>query len=233
MKVSELLKGSFNLLKGNIVIALPAAIANILNLLLIERALISRLRTDNTGELSPEQIFSHMGSLLAVFLIKGVVDLLAHGSAIGMANEAMKKGRTSISSMVLSIKANFSSFIIAGFIVSLFATMGFMVYIIPGLIFMFFVIFTFPAIVVEGLSPLEAIKRSTKIVTSRVSDAFLFFVIFIALHMASGFIGVQLSTVPVFGQFLWIAVTGLLGGFASIYVLKGFIEFTKKVPESD
>lgn len=226
MDIYRVLRESFDTFRGNLVIAVPPTLAIFLNFLIIERTLSPRLLADGPGEFTPEEVFTRLSTMfmvvLSLWIVNGVINLFALGATLGMAKEAINDVRPTVTHGVKSIQDNFSTFIIAGVSISVITTLGLMIFYIPGFAFMFFAIFTFPAIVIEGLGPLDAFKRSVGIISSNSRDTFIFFVSLIALFLAGVFAASVLCTVPVFGQFMGLVVTGMVGGFTAVYMLKAY-----------
>ncbi|MBN1763235.1 MAG: hypothetical protein JW878_09225 [Methanomicrobia archaeon] len=156
-ELGDILRSGFETWKKNLTICLPFVFSLLLTLiagaLIIGGALMMVLGpvlpsltpalTSTPGEISPEFVqqlqpllLQNIGILVAAFLITGISVLLIttffSAGAIGMATEAMKTGRTSLSDMTDYGSRKFVSLLGANLIVALIALAG-VIFLIPGL----------------------------------------------------------------------------------------------------
>jgi membrane-anchored glycerophosphoryl diester phosphodiesterase (GDPDase) len=97
--------------------------------------------------------------------------------------------------------------------------------ILPGLAAMFVLMFTFPSIIMHGLMPSEAVKKSYNIVRANFSDSLLLFAVLAAIIIAITVVSLMFSVIPVLGQFIGVILNGVMGGFSALVLLKAYIIF--------
>ena len=97
---------------------------------------------------------------------------------IGMAQEALTRGATSLNTGLDTVKRAFIPVVIASVLLCIIIGIGFMLLFIPGLVALFFLLFTLPAVVLDNFGAVDAIKKSIDIVKANV---FRHLVLFIAL----------------------------------------------------
>jgi hypothetical protein len=207
--LGDILKEGLEALKKNYVLAVPAVIAALVKVVLGSFVIIST-------------------EAIAVMFIVGltglVIDYFAHGVTLAMAREALEKGETSIKTGIDVASSFLFHFLMTSILLSMIVGAGLML-ILPGLAAMFVLMFTFPSIVMHGLTPSEAIRRSYNLVRANLSDSLLLFAVLAAIIIAITIMSLMFSAIPVLGQFMGVILNGVMGGFSALVLLRAYIIF--------
>jgi len=207
-EISVIFKEAFEVVKRNYILAVPTVIATFV-VTFLALALLK----------NPE----NMTAMATMGLVGLAFDFFAHGVTIAMAREALATGQTSIKTGASVAAAFFIHFVVTSVAIAAVVSVGFMLLILPGLVAMFFLMFVFPAIVMHGLGPVDAMKYSYRLVRSRLNDSLMLFIAITGITIGLGLINLTLASVPIVGQFVSVILTGLFGGFSAVVVLRAFI----------
>jgi membrane-anchored glycerophosphoryl diester phosphodiesterase (GDPDase) len=204
-----ILKEGFEALKRNYVLAVPTVIAALVKVILGSFIIIST-------------------EAIAVMLIIGlaglVIDYFAHGVALAMAREVLEKGETSLKTGIDVASSFLFHFLVTSILLSVIVGAGLML-ILPGLAAMFVLMFTFPSIIMHGLTPSEAIRNSYNLIRSNFSDSLLLFAVLAAIIIAITVVSLMFAAIPVLGQFIGVVLNGAMGGFSALVLLRAYIIF--------
>lgn len=156
-----------------------------------------------------------------------MVNLFAQGVTMAMAREALQKGATGLGTGTRAASANLSLFLGAALIMSVVISVGLALFVIPGVIAVFFLMFTFPSIVVEGLGPLEAIKRGFAVVRANLKSAALLFVVLVAISFLFGVLNMIFMNLPVVGPVISLLLSGVFGGYIAIVIVRAYMDLAE------
>lgn len=214
MDFEKIIKEGARLVKDNYVLALPTVLMTFL-----------------TAFISIGVIHTHedMTQMALMGLLSIVLSIFAHGVTLAMALEAMQKGKTSIKTALNVSGAFFFHFMITALVMAVIVSVGLALIVLPGLVAIYLLMFTFPAIVVHGLGPLQALAASFKLVRSNFKPTFQFFILLMAISFMMTIINLILTQIPVLGQLAGVVISGFMGGFFSVMVLRAYLVLKRGV----
>ena len=151
-------------------------------------------------------------TVLIMPFVAGAVSRIVSAAYLG---ERMTAGQA-----LRAVRSKWWAFIVAWILVHLLEGIGFLLCVLPGLLVMALSVAVAPAIAVEGLGPLQAMRRSFRLVKPRLWP--VLGIVLLSGLMAS-FVGSALSTVPTMMAFVvglrwgWIllAAGSILSGLVS------------------
>lgn len=161
-----------------------------------------------------------LGGLLLALVFVVLVMLLNHvasAAVVVMARDAMAPREPSIGAAVEAVMARLGAVVIASIILSVIVGIGFLLFVIPGLIALFFLMFTMPAVLLDGLGPVEAIGRSATLVKENLGPAIGFFIGVIVAMVVAWIVLLIVGFVPLIGPLVAMLVAGAF--FAYIIVV--------------
>ncbi|GAB4412449.1 MAG: hypothetical protein OHK0032_08480 [Thermodesulfovibrionales bacterium] len=231
MDIMGVLKEGIEVSRKNYIIFVPTiavmVLISVLTLILIGSGMIS-MGFIGGGMRSPGAMVpafgTLMGGMLLISILGMILGLFAHGMTVGMAKEAIDAGSTSISSGINIATSRFAPLLLGAFLVGIIVAIGLMLLIIPGLIAAFLLMFTFVAIVIDSMGPVEGMKKSFEIVKSNLGDVIVLFVVIIVLGVVFGIVNMILNIIPILGQLLGMALMGVFGGYISIVMVMVYRE---------
>ncbi len=139
---------------------------------------------------------------MLVVSIGGVLSLgIALGPLIVGYLDMVRRGSRGESVEVGQVFSGFSQFVpafITGLVIGVGVVIGTFLLVLPGLVFAFFTSLAFPALVYEGLGPVEALKRSFELVKDNlVNVAAVLIVVCILQSIGSAVLFGVLLTAPI------------------------------------
>lgn len=207
--LGDILREGFETFKKNYILAIPTVIAALVKVILGSFVIIST---------------EALALMLVVVLVGLVIDFFAHGVAVAMAREVLEKGETSIKTGVDVASSFIFHFLITSIVLSVIVGVG-LTLILPGLAAMFVLMFTFPSIIMHGLTPSEAIRNSYNMVRTNFSNSLLLFSVLAAILIAITIVSLMFAAIPVLGQFVGVVLNGAMGGFSALVLLKAYMIF--------
>ncbi len=227
MNVIDILKEAFDGLKRNPVLAVPSLIAVLfvffLTLIVIGGSVA--IGAFSGGLESPgmaQAMMGFAGGIFVVTILSALVSLFAHGMTVFMARDVADTGTTTFKGGLDNALGRLVDLILAAVLVALAVGIGFMVLFVPGLIAGFFLMFTFPAIAVEGLSAVGAIKRSIEIVRGRLSEALAVFGVIVGLLVGFFVVNALIGLIPLLGQLASLALSAGFGAYLALVLVLAF-----------
>ncbi|MBI5103010.1 MAG: hypothetical protein HZB33_14430 [Nitrospirae bacterium] len=170
------------------------------------------------GAMGAVAVMAGVGAIIGIVFT--VLGLIAHGMTVGMANEALDTGKTSIDSGISMVMGRLPQLVVAALLVGLAVGIGMMLLIIPGLIAAFFFMFTFVIVVLENSSAVDAMKKSVAIVKANLNDLVMLFLGIIAAGVVVALVGFLFAFIPLIGQLINSLLSGVLAGIVTIAVVK-------------
>jgi hypothetical protein len=155
-------------------------------------------------------------------LVSMLLGLYAHGITLAMAREALETGSTSLGTAAFIASRLSGTFLFAAVIVGALVGAGSMIFLLPGLLAAFFLMFTFPSIVVDSVGAVEAVKRSISVTRTNLKESAMLFSLTMALGLGFGIANIIVSTIPVLGQLVGVALSGAFGGFISVMIIRAY-----------
>ena len=224
--VTDLFKASFEDCKNNPVLLVPLLIAMgillVLGLILGGGALLGMGAMGMGGDVSPGIVGGLMGLAMVMMLLAVIVDFLAFGMTVGMAQEVVESGTTRFQTGMETLKTHGGALVLAAVLVGIILSVGFMLLFLPGLVAMFFLMFTFPAIVVDGVGGAEALGRSFGVVKERIGDALMVFLGLIAVLAVVFVVNLILGIIPLLGQLLSLALGVAAGAYLAVVLTRSY-----------
>ncbi|GAB4387440.1 MAG: hypothetical protein Kow0025_01030 [Thermodesulfovibrionales bacterium] len=214
MDLGKTVSHSMSVLKDNLILVVPTVLSTA----------VAAAMTIAAGRYSASETYPPFVGLAVM-----VVNFFAHGVTLEMAKEAMEGGSTSLRTGARAVAAYFAFFLVAALIMAVVITVGLALHVIPGVVAIFFLMFTFPSIVADGLGPLEAIKRSFAAVRANLKEAVILFLLLAAISFLFSIGNMFLSVIPVAGIALALGLSGLLGAYMALVVMKAYMEMRCRV----
>ena len=181
-----------------------------------------------TAEIPPDiipqlqlQFLLSMGAIIIAVLLGLIINAFFTAGAIGMAKEAIERGKTNLSDMADYGRQKFISLLFANIIVGLIILAG-VAFLIPGmlsiipetisklimlvymvLVSIMFVLVPF-AVVIGNFGAIEGVKKGFKLYRAHKLDVFLLGLIVLLIGLVMGLVT---GFIPVIGQLINIAVS--------------------------
>lgn len=213
MDFGKTVSHSISILKDNLVLVVPTILSTAAAALTLFAA----------GSSESESLAAFAG------LAAMVINFFAHGVTLEMAKQAVEEGGTDLRTGARAVSGYFLFFLVAALVMGVVITVGLALRVIPGVVAIFFLMFTFPSIVVDGLGPFEAIKRSFSAVAANLKEAFILFLLLGAISLLFSIGNMIVSVIPVAGAVLALGLSGLLGGYMALVVMKAYMEMRCRV----
>ncbi len=157
-------------------------------------------------------------------IVAGILIIAGHAVTVLMVGQVLQLGTTSLAKGVEQARLRLIQLLIAGAITAILVGIGFVFFVLPGLIVGFFLLFTFVAVALEGYTALGGIKKSFVVVKDRLGDAFVFFLLLIALGVLFALVNRILLFIPILGGLLSLILAGIYSGYVSTLVVLGYRE---------
>ncbi len=104
---------------------------------------------------------------------------------------------------------------------------GMMLLLLPGLIAAFLLMLTFPALILDSLAPVDAIKKSYATVISNLGDALMLVVLMIVVFFVVGVANMVIGFIPFLGQLAVLIINSALGGYVAAVLVLFYTEAKK------
>lgn len=157
-------------------------------------------------------------------IIAGILIIAGHAVTVLMVGQVLQLGTTSLAKGIEQAKLRLVQLVIAAAITAVLVGIGFVLFVLPGLIVGFFLLFTFVAVALEEYSALGGIRKSFVVVKDRLGDAFVFFLLLVALGVLFALLNRILLFIPIVGGILSLILSGIYSGYASTLVVLGYRE---------
>jgi hypothetical protein len=216
MELNRFAKEGLEVFRGNYVLAIPTVLS-VFAVSFLSLAFVK----------SPQDT----KGLVAMGLVSMVFSYFSHGITIGMALEAIEKGKTSLRTGGMLATRLFSRFILASVLIGMIVSAGFMLFIFPGLAAAFFLLFVFPAIVVDGSDGVASLRHSYRTVFSNLRDSLMLFAFIVVVGLLFGIANIAVSSIQVVGQLLGVVFSGIFGGYISVVILKVYMSFKEEAQQ--
>jgi hypothetical protein len=157
-------------------------------------------------------------------IIAGILIIAGHAVTVLMVGQVLQLGSTSLAKGVEQARLRLVQLIVAAAITAVLVGIGFVLFVLPGLIVGFFLLFTFVAVALEEYSAVGGIRKSFVMVKDRLGDAFVFFLLLIALGVLFALLNRILLFIPIIGGLLSLILSGVYSGYVSTLVVLGYRE---------
>jgi len=239
MNLTALLKDSFDLVKKNLLIALPLLAVSVLMLLISLIFTGSMDPFDHTymmGKMSPEAAAAGKSALglfgvLVLMFLGSVLVLLAGGMTTAMVDQSIKEERASLKTGWNRTLGRIVPLLIASVLVGLLTGVGFILLVIPGIILAFLVMFALPAVMIDEAGGLQSIGLSAKTVIGNLKTTVILFLILIALGVIFGIVTTIIGLIPIAGPIIDAVISALYGAFMTAFIVLAY-EGLKANPEN-
>lgn len=213
-------------LRRHPVLALPPLVIQLLVFLLTLAAV---------GAAAAGAIFGGLAGLggallgaLAVGLVVGILSLVALGVVVVMAREALAGREPALGDAVGHVVARLADVLIASLLVGLAVGVGLLLLVAPGILVAVLFMFTFPALLLDGLGATEAMRRSVHLVLAHARSLVWFVVGVIVVGVVVWLVSWILGFVPVLGA---LAAALLLAAFEA-YLAVVLVRVYQALPRS-
>jgi membrane-anchored glycerophosphoryl diester phosphodiesterase (GDPDase) len=222
MDIIAILKESLDVSKRNVAIFVPTLIVGIISFFLAIILIGSNIATVAVkgGDVTPSTVGAMFGSVVLVAVIASLLALIACAMTIGMAQEALTKGTTSLNTGWDMAKEVLGPVILVSILICVIIGIGLVIWIIPGIIAAFFLLFTLPAVVLDKFNAVDAIKKSFDIVKANLSDVVVIFIALVVIWLIIAVVQRILNIIPVLGPLVGALLGGLFGGYASVVIVR-------------
>lgn len=224
--ITEMFKTSMEVFTKNPAMMMPTVILD-----LLFTALVLTLIDDPQKYFMPQQDMesvdpSQLFAILALGMSNLFGNLFVHGVTLSMAREALETGRTTIMTGFRALGQRFLVFFTTALIITTAIFAGITFFLIPGLAAAFFFLYAMPAVVVEGLAPTAALKRSIEVVKDNWQEVFLLSAILVLGLIVVGIVNMVLAQVPYAGPVLAVLLNSAYAAMAAIALAKTFKDMT-------
>ena len=169
-------------------------------------------------------VLSNIGLHLASAIITGILIIVGHAVTVIMVGQALQLGNTSLGKGVEQARLRLVQLLIAAVVTAVLIGIGFVLFVLPGLIVGFFLLFTFVAVALEEYSAFGGVKKSFLVVKDRLGDAFVFFLLLIALGVLFALVNRILLFIPIVGGLVSLLLAGIYSGYVSTLVVLAYRE---------
>lgn len=157
-------------------------------------------------------------------VIAGILIIAGHAVTVLMVGQVLQLGSTSLAKGIEQAKLRLVQLVIAAAVTAVLVGIGFVLFVLPGLIVGFFLLFTFVAVALEEYSAVGGIRKSFVVVKDRLGDAFVFFLLLVALGVLFALLNRILLFIPIIGGLLSLILSGIYSGYVSTLVVLGYRE---------
>lgn len=155
---------------------------------------------------------SAVGGMLLLIIIMLVLFFVAAGITIEMVQEASAGAKADLARAWEESRGKMEPLIFSSIIAGVITALGYVLLIIPGLILSFAFYFVAQAVMIDGRSGTEALKRSYTFVKENLSDS----IVLILLSLA---IGLLLPMIPVIGALLSLLALPYIYAVSTLFYL--------------
>lgn len=169
-------------------------------------------------------IMANFWPMLLWAVVAGVLVVAGHSVTVLMTGQVLSHGSPSLKEGLDHARARLVPLLIAAGATALVVGAGFVLFVLPGLAAGFFLLFTFVAVALEGYDALTGMRKSVTVVKDRLSDAFVFYLLLIALGVLFALVNQIFLFIPIIGGILSILLSGLYSGYVSTLVVLAYRE---------
>jgi hypothetical protein len=108
-----------------------------------------------------------LGALL-FGIVMGGMWFLSSGMVVVMARDALGGREPGLGDALAAVLGRLGTLVVASILVTAIVAAGFLFLVIPGLVAMVFLMFTLPAVLLDGLGAVDAMRRSVAVVREHV-----------------------------------------------------------------
>jgi hypothetical protein len=160
-----------------------------------------------------------VGGLL-LWLVSGLLTLVASAVTIVMAREALAGREPSIGDGVAAVMGRLGDVVGASVLFGLIVFVASLFLVIPGIVAAFFLMFTLPAVLLDGAGAVDALGRSARLVRRNLGPALGLVIGVILLVVALWIAFVALANVPLFGQLASAVLVGVFAAYVAVVAVR-------------
>jgi hypothetical protein len=219
MEVTDLFSNGMDVLKKNVVVAVPlivvGVVVGVLTLVLVG-SMMAGAGMMGMGTMSPGALTlgAMAGAAFLVGIISGLLNLIAMGMTIVMADDAIA-GKADLNAGLQKTLGNIVNLVITAILVGVIVAIGMMLLLLPGIIAAYLLMFSLVLVMLENKGPVAALQESFELVKTHVSETIVFAVIAIVVMVIAGIIGGILGVIPVVGT---VILSPVISGTATAYI---------------
>jgi len=167
--------------------------------------------------------------LFLVFIVLVMLlNLVASAAVVVMARDAIAPREPSIGAAVDAVMARLGAVVIASIILSVIVGIGFLLFVIPGLIAWVFLMFTIPAVLLDGLSPVDAISRSARLVKDNLGPVLGLVIGAIVGIVVLWIVSLILAVVPIIGPLATMLVAGAFFAYLIVVGVRVYLTLPRR-----
>jgi hypothetical protein len=165
-------------------------------------------------------VLAGMFGFLVLSVLTGILSLVAAGVTLVMARDAVAGRPPSVGDALGEVMSRLGDVLIASILVMLIVGLLGMVFFfllgLPGLIAAFFLIYTLPAVLLDNLPAIDALKRSVTLVKNNLGPTALFLVGCLVAWVVIYLVGRIVGAVPLLGHLAQAVLLGIAIAYFSI-----------------
>ena len=197
MEVIELFSKGADILKKNVVVAVPLVAVGILSAVLtitLMGGVMAGAGMMGMGGFRPGlgTLGAFMGTAVLVSLLIGLLNLIAYGMTYVMAEEAIS-GKADLNTGFQKTMSNIANLLVASIILGVIVFIGMILLVLPGIIAAYLLMFTLVLVMLEKQAPVAALQGSFELVKSHINETLIFAVIALVILVVAGIIGAILG----------------------------------------
>jgi hypothetical protein len=155
-------------------------------------------------------------------LVVWLVKVAAHAVVLVMARDALAGREPILSEALGAVLGRGLDVLVAAFLMWLIVVVGLFLLVVPGLIALFFLLLTPPAVLLEGRGPVDAIRRSMRLVRDNAGAVGVFVVGAILVAALGLLVSGVLGAVPLVGALAAAIVGGALISYLTVVGVRLF-----------
>jgi hypothetical protein len=192
MEVTGLFSQGFDILKKNVVIAVPFVVVGIITSLIalvIMGSMVASmgLMSMEGFTFNPAALGAMIGAGLLLMLVNWLLNTVAAGTTYVMAAEAIG-GKPDLGSGFQKTLGNIVNLLITSVMFGVIVFTGMILLVIPGLIAAYLLMFSLVIVMLEDKGPIAALQGSFNVVKSNIAETIIFAVIAIVIVIVIGII---------------------------------------------
>jgi hypothetical protein len=193
MEVTGFFSQGFDILKRNIVIAVPFVVVGIITgliALVIMGSMVASMGLmgmEGFTTFNPAALGTMIGAGLLLVTLNWLLNTVAAGTTYVMAAEAIG-GKPDLGSGVQKTLGNIVNLLATSILFGVIVFIGMILLVIPGLIAAYLLMFSLVIVMLEDKGPIAALQSSLNVVTSNLADTIIFAIIAIVIVIVIGII---------------------------------------------
>jgi hypothetical protein len=154
--------------------------------------------------------------MLVFFALTLLINLVSHAVVVVMARDALAGREPSMGDAYGAVMAQLSDVVVASVLFAVLVGVASLFLVIPGLIVGFFLMFTLPAVVLDRVGAVDALKRSATLVKNNLGACLGLVIGAIVAAVIMAIVSAILHVVPLLGQLAAVLLGGAFVAYLTI-----------------